>query len=120
MSEVEGRLEDMLPLASGEHLHPRGVWSVFKEDERVLQYQLVQHDLRRFELKLVTVDEPAFAASRDRALRELRTLLGAEAEIEASHHRQLGHDERGRSGKFRIVESRVSGAGVAAAGQSGD
>ena len=114
MSEVEGRLEDMLPLASGEHLHPRGVWSVFKEDERVLQYQLVQHDLRRFELKLVTVDEHAFAGSRDRAIRELQLLLGPESYIHASHHLHLGHDERGRSGKFRVVESRVSAARTAA------
>lgn len=118
MSEVEGRLEDMLPLASGEHLHPRGVWSVFKEDARVLQYQLVQHDLRRFELKLVTVDEHAFAASRDRAIGQLRPLLGADSEIQASHHRELGHEERARSGKFRVVESRVSATAPATASQS--
>src|SRR5215210_1476541 len=68
LSEVQGRLEDMLPLANGEHLHPRAVWSVFKDDRRVLQYQLIQHDVRHFELKLVTVNEESFVDSRDRAV----------------------------------------------------
>ncbi len=58
LSELHGRVEDVMPLANGEHVHPRAVWSVFKGDRRVLQYQVVQHDLRRFELRLVTADEP--------------------------------------------------------------
>ena len=107
LSEVHGRVEDMLPLANGEHLHPRAVWSVFKDDRRVLQYQLIQHGLSRFELKLVTVDERAFPLSRDRAIRELRRLLGVDAKIEATHHRQLGRAERESTGKFRAVESRL-------------
>jgi phenylacetate-CoA ligase len=108
LSELHGRVEDVLPLANGEHLHPRAVWSVFRDDRRVLQYQLVQHELRRFELKLVVVDEGAFPQSRDRAIRELRGLLGEDARIDASRHPQLGRDEREKTGKFRAVESRVT------------
>jgi phenylacetate-coenzyme A ligase PaaK-like adenylate-forming protein len=108
LSEVQGRVEDMLALPNGEHLHPRAVWAVFKDDRQVLQYQLIQHDLRRFELKLVTSGKHAFPGSRDRAIRELQTLLGGGAEIDASHHRQLGREERERSGKFRAVESRLT------------
>jgi phenylacetate-CoA ligase len=110
LSELHGRVEDVLPLANGEHLHPRAVWSVFRDDRRVLQYQLVQHELRRFELKLVVADEGAFPQSRDRAIRELRGLLGDDARIDASHHAQLGRDEREKTGKFRAVESRVTAA----------
>jgi len=108
LSELHGRVEDLLRLANGEHLHPRAVWSVFKDDRDVLQYQLVQHDLRRFELKLVTTQEDAFPQSRDRAVRELRRLLGEDAQIETSLHAQLGRDERQKTGKFRAVESRVA------------
>jgi phenylacetate-CoA ligase len=108
LSELHGRVEDVLPLANGEHLHPRAVWSVFRDDRRVLQYQLVQHELRRFELKLVVADEGAFPQSRDRAIRELRGLLGEDARIDASRHPQLGRDEREKTGKFRAVESRVT------------
>jgi phenylacetate-CoA ligase len=110
LSELHGRVEDVLPLANGEHLHPRAVWSVFREDRRVLQYQLVQHELRRFELKLVVADEAAFPQSRDRAIRELRGLLGDDARIDASRHAQLGRDEREKTGKFRAVESRLAAA----------
>jgi phenylacetate-CoA ligase len=109
MSEVQGRVEDVMPLANGEHLHPRAVWHVFKDDERVLQYQLIQHDLGRFELKLVT-DDAAYPGSRDRAIRELQRLLGSDAKIEASHHTELGRAERAATGKFRAVESRVPAA----------
>jgi phenylacetate-CoA ligase len=110
LSELHGRVEDVLSLANGEHLHPRAVWSVFREDRRVLQYQLVQHELRRFELKLVVADEAAFPQSRDRAIRELRGLLGDDARIDASRHAQLGRDEREKTGKFRAVESRLAAA----------
>ncbi len=114
MSEVQGRTEDVMPLANGEHLHPRAVWRVFKDDRHVLQYQLIQHDLAKFELRLVT-DEGAYTASRDRATRELQRLVGADASIDASHHTDLGRAERAATGKFRAVKSRVpaamSGAG---------
>lgn len=108
MSEVEGRLEDMLPLPSGESLHPRAIWAAFKDDRAVLQYQLIQHALDRFELRLVTDHEGAFPASRERALAALRELLGADAAIEVSRHDELGRAERETSGKFRAVESRLT------------
>ena len=110
MSEVQGRVEDALTLPGGEHLHPREVWSVFKDDRRVLQYQLIQHDLDRFELKLVTASGDAFAGSRDRAVERLRAVLGEGARIEASHHAELGRAERERTGKFHAVQSRIPSA----------
>ena len=32
LSELEGRVEDILPLADGRFVHPRAVWQVFKDD----------------------------------------------------------------------------------------
>jgi phenylacetate-CoA ligase len=107
LSEIHGRRGEMLPLANGRRLHPRALWSTFQADPRVLQYQLVQHAPRRFELRLATVDEASFPQSRDRAIRELRPLLGSDAEIEASHHPGLGRVERKRTGKFPVIESRL-------------
>ena len=107
MSEVDGRLEDMLPLPSGETVHPRAIWAVFKDDPDVLQYQLVQTALGRFELKVVTADEATFPASRGRAVTALRALLGPGATIDVSRHAELGRGEREKTGKFRAVESRV-------------
>lgn len=110
LSGVHGRVEDIVPLTNGEHLHPDVVSSVFEDDRQVLQYQLIQRDLRRFELKLMTVDEQVFPLVRDRAIRELRLLLGIDADIEASHHTELGRIERDKTGKFRAVESRLPAA----------
>ena len=96
-------------LPGGETLHPRAVWAALKDDRSILQYQLIQHDLGRFELRLATLDEDGFRAARDRAQRALRPLLGADAAIEASWHVDLGRGERERTGNFRAVQSRVPG-----------
>jgi phenylacetate-CoA ligase len=102
LSELEGRVEDMLPLADGRVIHPRAVWQVFKDDRDVLQYRLTQHELQRFQLEIVTADERAFQGVLERAMPALNTLLGPEARIEASHR----HDLDRRSGeKFRAVAS---------------
>jgi phenylacetate-CoA ligase len=119
LSEIHGRVEDMLPLPTGETLHPRAVWAVFKDDPEILQYQLIQRDLRHFELKLVTADDQAFAGARDRAVTELRLLLGGDARIDTSRHAELGRNERESTGKFRAVESRLRETAAQVTGASG-
>jgi len=110
LSEIQGRVEDVIPLPDGRFVHPRAVWAVFKEDRTVVEYQLVQHDLQHFELRLVTAGEDAFPAARDRAIAELRGLLGSGARFDASRHAELGRTQRQATGKFRAVESRVAAA----------
>jgi len=102
LSELEGRVEDIMPLADGRFVHPRAVWQVMKEDTSVLQYQLIQREPRRFSLTLVTVDEPTFRHSRERVVTALGRLLGADAVIETQWGREI-HREGG--GKFRAVAS---------------
>jgi len=106
LSELEGRVEDIITLPDGGFVHPRAVWQVFKEDDEVLQYQLTQHDLDRFALTLTTLEEKAYGRALDRGLPELQRLLGAGAVIESARH-----DETvARDGKFRAVASHY-GAG---------
>jgi phenylacetate-CoA ligase len=102
LSELEGRDEDMLPLADGRVVHPRAVWQVFMNDPDVLQYQLTQHEPRRFALELATVDEATYGRAAGRAVAELEHLLGRDAEITASRRSEL---ERRSGGKFRPVAS---------------
>jgi phenylacetate-coenzyme A ligase PaaK-like adenylate-forming protein len=102
ISELEGRVEDILPLTDGTFVHPRAIWQVFKADPEVLQYQLTQHDLQRFALTLVTVDGPAFERALARARPGLERLLGAGATIEVTRR---SHVDRGGAGKFRAVAS---------------
>jgi hypothetical protein len=102
LSELEGRVEDILPLANGSFVHPRAIWQVFKADAGVLQYQLTQHAPRRFELTLVTLDDRAFERALVRALPELERLLGPDATIDSKRQGEL---DRRRGGKFRAVRS---------------
>ena len=119
MSEVDGRVEDVVPLASGVQLHPRAVWAAFKDDRDILQYQLIQHELRHFELKLVTASPDTFAAASARARAALRDVLGDDAVVDVVYEREVGRLERAANGKFRAVESRVTRPGrVAPAGPS--
>jgi phenylacetate-CoA ligase len=113
LSELEGRVEDILTLADGSFVHPRAVWQVFKDDRRVLQYQLVQHELERFELALTTVSETDFEHALALASPTLGELLGPDAVIDANRRSEL--DPRS-GGKFRAVASRCAPAKVGSAG----
>jgi phenylacetate-CoA ligase len=103
LSELEGRVEDILPLADGRFLHPRAVWQVLKDDPSVLQYQLTQEEPRRFTLTLATLDEASFRAAAGRALPRLALLLGPDAAIEPLWDGAL---PRRAEPKFRAVVSR--------------
>ena len=102
LSELEGRVEDILRLADGRFVHPRAVWQVFQGDPEVLQYQLTQHEPDRFELRLATVDVHAYERAEARARPLLETLLGPDARIEA---RRVSESEPRGDGKFRAVAS---------------
>lgn len=106
LSEVEGREEDGLLLVDGRYLHPRTIWSVFKGDAGVLQYQLSQVGATHFRLALVTLDEPTFSRSRARALEQLHDLLGPQAEITVE---RVPESIRQSGAKFRAVLSRCGG-----------
>jgi phenylacetate-CoA ligase len=102
LSELEGRAEDVLPLADGRFVHPRAVWQVLKEEHGVLQYRLTQIAAGRFSLELVTLDESAYGLAVEHARPGLERLLGPNATIDTKHAAAI---ERGRGGKFRAVRS---------------
>jgi len=102
LMELEGRVEDIIFLPNGEFVHPRAVWEVFKERNEILQYQLIQHEQERFELRLVTVDSKIHQNVINGILSDLRHLLGESAIIESGYYEEL---ERQGSGKFRPVIS---------------
>jgi phenylacetate-CoA ligase len=104
LSELEGRVEDLLRMPDGRFVHPRTVWQVFQGDPDVLQYQLIQHEPDRFALRLATVDVPAYERAEARARPMLHSLLGTEARIEA---RRVDESEPRGAGKFRAVSSLV-------------
>ncbi|HKZ40751.1 MAG TPA: hypothetical protein VJ044_07295, partial [Candidatus Hodarchaeales archaeon] len=102
LMELEGRVEDIIFLSNGQFVHPRAVWRVFKGRNEILQYQLIQHEQERFELRLVTVDSKIHQNVINGILSDLRHLLGESAIIESGYYEEL---ERQGSGKFRPVIS---------------
>jgi phenylacetate-CoA ligase len=109
LSDLEGRLEEILPLAEGRFLGPRAIWRIFKTEPDVLQYQLVQERIERYLLRLRTTDQAAFERVVPPALGRLRELLGPGSEVVASRHARL---EGLEPGKFRPVMSRVLPGGL--------
>jgi phenylacetate-CoA ligase len=110
LTELEGRVEDVLALDDGRFVHPRMVWQALKDDRDVLQYQLTQLAPRRFALALATLDDASFERARARVLPALGALLAPEPTIEVRRSREL---ERAAGGKFRAVASLVARPGVA-------
>jgi hypothetical protein len=80
-----------------------------KENREVLQYQLVQREPQNFSLKLITVDDAAFARAEAKAVPALLRLLGAGARIDTSRGTEV---HRGEGGKFRAVASQCSRGAV--------
>jgi phenylacetate-CoA ligase len=99
LSQLEGRVEDVVYLEDGTMIHPRLVWDVVKQHPGVAQYQLVQLEPRRFELGLVTSDPAGFPQVADALRGDLRRLLGG-AEVEATQYDTL---EPPQGLKFRAV-----------------
>jgi phenylacetate-CoA ligase len=103
LSELEGRVEDILFLANGAFVHPRTVWAMLSQRNEVLKYQLIQHAPERFELKLVTVDYQSYQLVVGDIHADMRRLLGESAVIECEFYTAL---EPEASGKFRPVMSK--------------
>jgi phenylacetate-CoA ligase len=108
LADLEGRVEDVISTVDGRFVHPRAVWQVLKDDAELLQYQLTQHEPRRFRLTLVTLDPAAFERVRSRTMPGLQRLLGADAVIETAPRHEV---ERGAGGKFRAVSSFARASG---------
>jgi phenylacetate-CoA ligase len=103
LSELEGRVEDIIFLTDGGFVHPRAVWAVLSQRNQVLKYQLIQHQPERFELRLVTVDYQSYQLVVGAIHADLRRLLGESAVIDSEYYTAL---EPEASGKFRPVMSK--------------
>ena len=60
LADLEGRVTEILYLPSGEFVYPAPVWGLAKEVDGILRFQLAQPERDRFELRLVTADDPAY------------------------------------------------------------
>jgi phenylacetate-CoA ligase len=108
LTDLEGRSEDIITLRDGRMVHPRTVWEVFEREAEVLQYQVIQHDFERFEVRVVTESIDAYRRVSGSICNRLQAVLGAAAAIEPAYYESLPTSE---SGKFKPVISRCGDAG---------
>jgi phenylacetate-CoA ligase len=102
LSELEGRVEDLVFLPDGRMVPPRMIWSVIKQQNEILRYQLIQHEPARFELKVLTADKQTYERVAGGAVADLRRLLGNSCVIDARYAEELSVPT---TNKFRPVLS---------------
>lgn len=121
LSQLSGRVQDILHLPGGGFLHAGAVNRVFymgrqRDGGKVLQFQLIQRAIADFELRLAAVDRAAYNDVVQDYVADLEQLIGAWANIEPVYYE--GRVPTGASGKLRPVVS-LLGDGKAAAQRQG-
>jgi phenylacetate-CoA ligase len=110
LANLEGRVRDPIYLPNGRFVTHYIADLIFyrlspRQGGEVLQYQLIQWELDRFELRLATVDRAAFARVAGLFVEELRQTVGDAATIETVYYQGLLPG--GRKAKARRVISFV-------------
>jgi phenylacetate-CoA ligase len=100
LSDLEGRVEDILALPDGNLLTGGRIWNIVKRRPEVLRYQFIQAEPLRYELKLMTAESADYDSIAEGMLRDIRAIVGPSATVEASYHESL---EAGPGGKFRTT-----------------
>jgi phenylacetate-CoA ligase len=103
ISDLEGRLWDVVYLPNGKCVHPRVIWQVFKGRNDVLRYQFIQLEPTRFRLDILTPDVATYEHQVVEIVSSLRQIVGSSAEIECRFSEELAQS----TGKFRSVISQV-------------
>jgi phenylacetate-CoA ligase len=102
LSFPPGRSDDLIELPSGQILHPQAIRSVFAREERVWQYQFIQHSGTHFSLKVVAARGTNLKELKDRMMTNLAERLGMNAQVDISFVDSI---DRTSGGKFRPVIS---------------
>lgn len=107
LQKIHGRAYDFVVAESGTRIHPELVMYIFealkKERAGVLQFQVVQKDVKVFAVKLVVAED--FGTANEVQVRaRLEGLLGADIDIEFGYVDKI---DREASGKLRLIKSEV-------------
>jgi phenylacetate-CoA ligase len=88
LSAVEGRVSELIHLASGDIVHPFAFLPVVRRHREVIRSQLVQHEPARFELRVTTGEPQEFEEISNPLARELSDVLGG-AVVEVAYDDSL-------------------------------
>ena len=93
---LDGRVSQIVHLASGDIVHPFAVLTVVRRYADVVRCQLVQHERERFELKVVLLESAALERIRGPLTAELRVVLGGSTV-------EITEDRRADDGRGKLI-----------------
>jgi phenylacetate-CoA ligase len=106
MSFIEGRTDDWVTLSSGEAIHPQSIRTLFTNERKIFQYQVIQRRLDHFTVALAGIAENAILA--ERIVGRFRDRFGQAVSVDVAFVASI---EPSVGGKIRPVISLVgSGA----------
>jgi phenylacetate-CoA ligase len=105
LQRVEGRFNDCLVLADGRVVSPYRLTCAIEKVPGILQFQLVQTDLNRVQLKLIAKNTKTNNMDTALIRRTLRSILGDDMHISVDLQKSLDPQP---GEKFRVVECRVT------------
>lgn len=88
LEKLEGRVGEILHLGPGELVHQYALWHALAQLDDVVNFQLVQLEPRRFDLRLRTAGRQAFERVEPTARRRVAELLPG-CVVETSYHEEL-------------------------------
>jgi phenylacetate-coenzyme A ligase PaaK-like adenylate-forming protein len=102
LSFTPGRCDDLITLSSGRLVHPQAVRTIFTVEEQVWQYQIVQHSITRFSIKIVASKAAHQQKLKERVAAGFAERFGSEVSTEISFVESI---DRTAGGKARPVIS---------------
>lgn len=100
LKRILGRVRNMLVLPDGSRRWPRLAAPFYREIAPVVQHQIVQHDLRRIEARLV-VERPLTRAEEGRLREVIAERLGHPFDIRFSYPDRIARDPSGKYEEFK-------------------
>jgi phenylacetate-CoA ligase len=106
LESIQGRADDLISVAGGSSLHALTTLPPLQAIPGVVQVQLVQRELRRFQLHVVCAREADWHVTRARLEEAFYSIFGRDLNLEVDKVERLAPDP---SGKLRGVISQYSG-----------
>lgn len=96
LASMDGRIGNTVFVPDGRFIHQAAIWMVIKRRPAILSYQLIQHELGRFELRLMMSDSATFDSLAQETARSVEGVLGAGTAVEPTFHVPLAPGTRGK------------------------
>jgi phenylacetate-CoA ligase len=107
IERIEGRADDLIAVPGGSPLHPLSALSKLRAVPGVVRVQIVQEELRRFQLRAVCAAGTDWEIVRQRLADAFQSLVGGEIELNIEQRERIDPEP---SGKIKAVISRCAAA----------